>query len=174
MWYSQIKTLGILLAFILSTLGSNHRVIMYYIYREQGNMLSYILWPVFRFTSDLGGGEGGGRYFCRLYLAIFSAVLIATTIVNKHRIKHNLHFWLETNLQKWMYFNTPWFCGHSCYADHWQISIQRKVAKIRKTTCWLGLYNVHCYSMVATMYPNLIWLFPEFFGSKKYFALFWL
>ncbi len=27
--------------------------------------------------------------------------------INKHRIKHNLHFWLETNLQKWMYFEPP-------------------------------------------------------------------
>ncbi len=81
-----------------------HRVIMYFIeIRDQGNMLSYKLWPVFRFTSDFGGG---GRYFWRLYLAVFNAVLIAETTINKYRIIHIihiLHFWLETNLKKWMY-----------------------------------------------------------------------
>jgi hypothetical protein len=32
-----------------------------------------------------------------------------------------------------MYFNTPQFCCHSCYADHGQICIQSEVVKIRKT-----------------------------------------
>jgi hypothetical protein len=52
-------------------------------------MLSYTLRPVFRFTSDFGGG--GGRYFCRFYLA----VLMAKTIINKYRIMQKLHFDLK-------------------------------------------------------------------------------
>jgi hypothetical protein len=37
-------------------------------------------------------GEGGGRYFCRFYLAVFNAVLIARTTINTYRIIHNMHF----------------------------------------------------------------------------------
>jgi hypothetical protein len=37
-------------------------------------------------------GGGGGGYFCRFYLAVFTAVFIARTTVNKHRIMHNLYF----------------------------------------------------------------------------------
>ncbi len=44
-------------------------------------MLSSTLLPDFRFTSDLGGG---GRYFCRFYLAAFNAVLFARTTMTKY------------------------------------------------------------------------------------------
>jgi hypothetical protein len=37
-------------------------------------------------------GEGGGRYFCRFYLAVFNAVLIARTTNKKYGINHNLLF----------------------------------------------------------------------------------
>jgi hypothetical protein len=65
--------------------GGVHREIIYYVSRDQGNMLSYTLWPVFRFT--LGGG--GDRYFCRFYLEVFNAILIARTATDKERIKNN-------------------------------------------------------------------------------------
>jgi hypothetical protein len=45
-------------------------------------------------------GGGGDRYFCRFYLAVFNAELIARTISIKHIIMHKLHFSLETSLQK--------------------------------------------------------------------------
>ncbi len=37
--------------------------------------------------------------------ALSRTVFIAETTINKYRIIQNLHFWLETNLKKWMYFN---------------------------------------------------------------------
>ncbi len=43
-----------------------------------------------RSLQTLGGG--GGRYFCRFYLAVFNAVLIARTTAKTHRIIHNLYF----------------------------------------------------------------------------------
>jgi hypothetical protein len=49
-------------------------------------MLLYILWPVFRFTSDFGGRRYVGRNFCRFFLAVFNAELIARTTINKYRI----------------------------------------------------------------------------------------
>jgi hypothetical protein len=60
------------------------------LYRDQSNMLSFTLWPVFRFTSDSGGG--GARYFCSSNLAFFNAVLLDNCTMNKYRIIHNIDF----------------------------------------------------------------------------------
>jgi hypothetical protein len=76
---------------------ADHRVIMYYIETK-------VVCCHTHFGQFLGSyqtlGRGGGRYFCRFYLTVFNAVLVARTTINKYRIIHNLHFWLETNLEK--------------------------------------------------------------------------
>jgi hypothetical protein len=51
--------------------------------------LSSTLRPVFRFTSDFGGG---GRYFCRFYLATVNAVLIAGTTMTKYTVIISTYF----------------------------------------------------------------------------------
>jgi hypothetical protein len=75
----------------------HHRVIMYYL--ETKAICFHTNFGQF-LASHQNLGGGGGRYFLRFYLAVFNSVLIGETAINKYRIIHNLHFLLETNLQK--------------------------------------------------------------------------
>jgi hypothetical protein len=70
-------------------MGNEHRVIMYYI--ETMEICCYTQFGQFLGSHQTMGG-GGGRYFHRFYLAVFNAILIARTNINKYRIKQNLHF----------------------------------------------------------------------------------
>ncbi len=73
-----------------------HRVIMYHI--EIKTVCCHTHFGQFLGSHQTLGG-GVGRYFCRFYLAVYNAVLITKTTINKYIIIHNLHFRLETNLQ---------------------------------------------------------------------------
>ncbi len=69
-----------------------HRVIMYC--TETKAICCHPHFGLFLGSHQTLGG-GGGRYFCRFYLAVFNAVLIDRTIINKYRIIHNLLFDLK-------------------------------------------------------------------------------
>jgi hypothetical protein len=68
--------------------SDNHRVIMYYI--ETKAICCHTQFGQF-LGSHQTSGESGGRYFHGFYLAVFNAVLIARTNINKYRIIQNLH-----------------------------------------------------------------------------------
>jgi hypothetical protein len=60
------------LLYEISALSNNVHVLS----RDQGNMLSYTLWPVFRFTSDFGGEKEVGIFVdCILQFLILELLL---------------------------------------------------------------------------------------------------
>jgi hypothetical protein len=69
-----------------------HRVIMYY--TETKAISCHTQFDQFLGSHQTLGG-GGGRYFCGFYLAVFNAVLIARTNINKYKIIQSLHFYMK-------------------------------------------------------------------------------